>query len=273
MHHSLSDGADPRLVIRELQARFLPKIDVDTLARWISKYLKTVHRPLPGDDVFARRLAIFLHKNLAMKTSDIRRLIENRPLELAALFERSDWDEHRKLTDMITKLPKPEEQRKQRRRSADPKNSKAFAKRRYERLRPYHALSVGQLEWEFSQPSSGLHLLAPLLPPRLTCLETLLAGDKVKMRTLENWFGRDRKLLPPALPPVRCGRETYYDYRAFGACLSALLNDKSAVRCWPRDQAIRPQLVASLIAHVEERASGKAKDTLLASLMPHRIPV
>jgi hypothetical protein len=97
MHHSLSDGVDPRLIIRELQIRFLPKIDVDTLARWISEYLKTVQRPLPGDDVFARRLAIFLHRNLATKASEIRRLIENRPLELAALVERSDWDKHRNL--------------------------------------------------------------------------------------------------------------------------------------------------------------------------------
>ena len=273
MRHSLSDGADPRLVIRELQARFLPKIDVDTLARLISEYLKTVQRPLPGDDVFARRLSIFLLKNLPTKTSEIRELIENRPLELAALVERSDWDEHRKLTDIITKLPKPEEQRKQRRRSADRKSSKAFAKRRYESLRRYHALSVGRIEREFSQPSFGLYPLAPPLPPRLTCLDALLAGDKVKMRTLENWFGRDRKLLPPALPTVRCGRETFYDYRAFGACLRALLNDKSAVRRWPRDPAIRPRLVANLIAHVEERASGEIKDTLLGSLMPHRIPV
>jgi hypothetical protein len=93
------------------------------------------------------------------------------------------------------------------------------------------------------------------------------------MRTLENWFGRDRKLLPFALPTVRCGRETFYDYRAVGACLRALLNDKSAIRRWPRDKAIRARLVANLIARVEERASGETKDTLLGSLMPHRIPV
>ena len=273
MRHSLSDGVDPRLIIRELQIRFLPKIDVDTLARWISEYLKTVQRPLPGDDVFARRLAIFLHRNLAMKTSKIRQLIENRPLELASLVESSDWDEYRRLAAIIAKLPVPAAQGKPRRRSVDRQTSTAVAKRRYERRRWYHALSVGQIEREFSQSSSGLQLLAPPLPPRLTCLETLLAGDKVKMRTLEDWFGRDRKLLPPALPKVPGGRETFYDYRAFGACLSALLSDKSAVRRWPRDRALRRRLVACLIAHVEERASGKAKDTLLASLMPHRIPV
>jgi hypothetical protein len=273
MHHSLSDGVDPRLLIRELRARFLPKIDVDTLARSVSAYLKTVSRPLPSDDVFARRLAIFLHRNLPTKTSEIRKLIENRPLELAALVERSDWDEHRKLTDIITKLPKPEEQRRQRRRSADRKGSKASAKRRYESLRPYHALSVGRIEREFNQPSSVLNPLARPLPPRLAFLDALLAGDKVKMRTLENWFGRDRKLLPPALRVVRCGRETYYDYRAFGACLGALLNDKSAVRCWPRDRAIRPRLVAGLITHIEEHASGEIKPTLLGSLMPHHTRV
>ena len=273
MHHSLSDGVDPRLLIRELRARFLPKIDVDTLARSVSAYLKTVSRPLPSDDVFARRLSIFLLKNLPMKTSEIRKLIENRPLELASVVESSDWDEHRKFTDIIIKLLKSEEQRKQRRRSADRKSSTAIAKRRYEGRRPYHALSVGQIERQFSQPSSLLGPLALVSPPRLTCLDGLLTGDKVKMRTLENWFGRDRKLLPPALPPVRCDRETFYDYRAFGACLRALLNDKSAVRRWPRDPAIRPRLVANLIAHVQERASGEIRDTLLGSLMPHRIPV
>jgi hypothetical protein len=79
------------------------------------------------------------------------------------------------------------------------------------------------------------------------------------MRTLENWFGRDRKLLPPALLTVRCDRETFYDYRAFGACLRALLNDKRRFGTGPVTQLSARGSLANLIAHVEERASGETR--------------
>jgi hypothetical protein len=123
MRHSPSDGVDPRLIIRELRDRFLPKVDVDILARLISNYLKTVQRPFPGNDVLARRLSLYLLKELpSLKTRQIRQLIENRPLEFASLVRQSDFDERRRIVRDLPQLPIPA-RGKEPRKSTDPQTS------------------------------------------------------------------------------------------------------------------------------------------------------
>ena len=108
-------------------------------------------------------------------------------------------------------------------------------------------------------------------PPPMTCLDDLLAGNTMKMADLQYLFGRDRKLFPHRLPAVRRGREILYDYQALSVCFDAFLSDRNAARRWPRDPAIRPGLVATLIAYVKDRASPGIKRVVLASLKRHRI--
>src|SRR5690242_1535745 len=102
MRHRPSDGGDVRLVARELCERFLPNADTDVLRRLVQEYLDGVQKPLPPNDFLAIGLAKYLAKQPIFNTTEIRRLIKNRPLEFAAAVESSDWDEYSRIAKAIT---------------------------------------------------------------------------------------------------------------------------------------------------------------------------
>jgi hypothetical protein len=187
-------------------------------------------------------------------------------VEFACVVESSDWDEHFKLTKAIadgtihfTKRTQP---------SRSKQKTTCSAKRRYELVRRYVPLHVGAIEREFGRPLTlALHPLGAI-PETVTCIDQLLTGKVVDMRTLERLFGRDRKLLPPALPVNRVGRKTSYNYSAFALCLTAVLNERSSARRWPRENGIRPLVIGNLIKRVNSHASGKIKHALLKALLP-----
>lgn len=97
------------------------------------------------------------------------------------------------------------------------KKRKKESKAEYD-LRRVRRSGAGQIEREIMAPKFSYFDPSP---PRIPCIENLLAGGSVKMEgdgtTLASLFGRNRKSLPP-IPSelrIRVGRETFYDFRTF----------------------------------------------------------
>src|SRR5262249_33301480 len=132
----------------------------------------------------------------------------------------------------------------------------------------YHPLSIGLIERQFGE-SHGRGLLLPDFELSQTCIDGILTGGTVDMATLEQWFGRDRKLLPSGLNGKRSHRTILYDYSFLARCFADLLADSSFSRRWPRQGRVRPRLLAALISRIESRASTHIKETLVAVLSPH----
>jgi hypothetical protein len=267
MRHSLSEGVDLRLVVRELKERLLPRLDVDTVAPMVAEYLKKLQPPLPPIEILAIGIARHLLSQPMFNRRDLESVINNRPAELGLAVERSDQDEYRSFARRLEQIavegrPISADKTKSR------EDRKKASARRYERKRRYQPLSIGQIEREFGESRT----LSPLLPEferSQMCIDPVLTGGMVDMSTLESWFGRDRKLLPDELRGTRRGRKILYGYRSVARCFEELLADRAISRCWPRQFAIRSRAVTALIERVESRARGKTKRLLLDVLRPH----
>ena len=266
MHHSLSDGVDLRLVVRELKERLLPRLDVDTVAPVVAEYLKKVQLPVPSPEMLAIGIARHLLSQPAFDRRDLEDVISNRPAELALAVDRSDWDEYDRIARRLNEFAAQARPIAPARKT--PVDCKKASTRRYERKRQYHPLSIGLIEREFGESQS----LSPLLPEferSQTCIDSVLTGGTVDILRLELWFGRDRKLLPTGMDRTRRGRKILYGYLGLARCFAELLADQSASRCWPRQSTLRSRVVTALIARVESRASGEIKRALLDVLQLH----
>src|SRR5262249_39966803 len=147
---------------------------------------------------------------------DLEAVIKNRPAEFADAVERSDWDEFWRIAEQVEKMnkqnpPVPFYKKIQ------PAAGKKASTKRYERTRRYHPLSIGLIERQFGE-SHGRGLLLPDFELSQTCIDGILTGGTVDMATLEQWFGRDRKLLPSGLNGKRSHRTILYDYSFLARC-------------------------------------------------------
>ncbi len=270
MRHRPGDGTDAKLVIRELRERFVPNTDDSAIASIISAWLQK-QSSRPPDSVLPLRIARLLVNKGILKSAEIETLIRNRATEFASVVEASDVDEFRKFSQMIAsgKIKTGASTAKPTRTVV---RTKVTPKRRYELRRIYWAIHTGQIENDFGRARSD-QLLVPLasqLPIR-TCLDGIVAGERVGMRRLEDWFGRDRKLFPKNLPKVKAGRSTLYGYEALAQCFSSFLADERVARRWPRDPTIRGDMVATLVHYASDIKFARVRRALLEVLEPHGI--
>jgi hypothetical protein len=217
----------PELLRPQLEARLIKRVDVDQLASDITQILKPLGKKPGTPETVARRVATVLAPRFAHVSTDLDRLIANRPGELAAALDASDFEEYRKLAKIVSKFSIPKRTRsKQLTEEQKRKNVKA-SKNRYERRkrRRYNRLEVGLIEEEF-----GTHRFPSLFPdaaPTGPCLDTLLNYGGVPMSggadSLERLFGIDRHKLTKSLPRFRRGRRFFYDLRAVLECIHELL--------------------------------------------------
>jgi hypothetical protein len=217
----------PELLRPQLKARLIKRVNVDQLARDITQILKPLGKKPGTPETVARRVAAVLAPRFMHVSSDLERLIVNRPGQLAAALDGSDFEEYKKLAEIVSKFPILKRTRvKQLTEEQKQRNVKA-SKNRYERRkrRRYNRLEVGLIEEEF-----GTHRFPSLFPnaaPTGPCLDTLLNYGGVSMSrgadSLERLFGIDRHKLPKSLPRFRHGRRLFYDLRAVLECIHELL--------------------------------------------------
>ena len=152
MHHSPSDGCAPKLIVKELKKRFLPKADAGTISEIIRDYLKQQKTPLPPNSILSIGLANHLSQQGLFNTDEIRRIIENRPMDFAVVVERSDWDRyHRDTKELLAAFRAGTLKTGG---SGRKKRGRLSPKKRYELTRPYQAIRVGLIEAEFGRSLS-----------------------------------------------------------------------------------------------------------------------
>jgi hypothetical protein len=239
-----------------LEARLARPANVDQLSREITRLLKGLGSRPGTQETVARHIATQLASCFNHASPTLDRLIANRPAELAAALQASDWDEVSKLAERILSLPKPrktrakqltEEQRRRRRRAS---------KNRYERRKRQHLhyRETGLIEEEFAIRKRPFLLSDPLSrrPPTGPCLDVLLNLGEVPMSgetyCLESLLGMDRHNFPKSLHPVRRDRHIFYDICALIKCIVALLEKGK----WPSEPARRTLVLSGIIQRARD---------------------
>jgi hypothetical protein len=227
---------DPKLLREKLETRLARPTNVDQLSREITRLLKGLGRKPGTPENVARHIATRLASRFINVSPTLERLIANRPVELAAVLEASDRDEHSKLAEWILSLPKPKKTRAKQLTKEQRRRSRRASKNRYEKRRRQHLRyrETGLIEKQFAicqRPfsSSNPWLNVLLNRPRLTgpCLDVLLNFGYVpmsgEMYCLESLLGMDRHNFPKSLPYVRRGRRIFYKIPALIECILALV--------------------------------------------------
>ncbi len=265
----LRDTIPPDVVEREilgfLEQKCSRRLTRNELARRLSRFVVTKW------DLGSRRDALWCE------------LIESHPQELNRVVDAA-------FTTLIGRFGaylaanKPKPIRRPRALTADEKRENARrAKARYERLRTTRKVGTGLIEREFSKapevvnPNNGVPLrygLVNLLfgqletdgPPGGPCLDDIMNGGEVQMRkgmySLEQLFGRSRKLLPVKLPHRRRGRQILYGWRAVLRCMDFLLSEQKGRHKWLPDSVSRAYILKAIL----ERAKLKAKPEITSEI-------
>src|SRR5262245_10231758 len=88
----------------------------------------------PGSPEFvARHIATGLAPRFTQVSNALKRLIANRPAELAAALEASEFDDYGKLAEWISTLPKPKKTRAKQLTVEEKRRNRKASKNRYER--------------------------------------------------------------------------------------------------------------------------------------------
>jgi hypothetical protein len=236
---------DPKLLREELETRLATPTNVNQLSREITRLLKGLGRRPGTPETVARHIATGLASRFNYVSPTLEQLIANRPTELAAALEASDWDEYSKVAERISSLPKPNKTRPKQLTEEERRRSRRARKNRYERRKRqrFRYGEMGLIEEQFairkrpfslSDPSNRPPLTSPCLnvllnrhPRTGPCLDVLLNFGYVpmsgEMYCLESLLGMDRHNFPKSLPYVRRGRRIFYDIRALITCIVALL--------------------------------------------------
>jgi hypothetical protein len=222
---------DPKLLKTKLETRLVEPADVNQLSREITRLLKGLGRRPGTYENVARHIATRLAPRFRHVSVTLERLIANRPVELAAVLQASDWDEYSKIAETISSLPKPKKTRAKQLTEEQRRRSLKASKNRYERRKRRQSLygETGLIEEEFAIRKRPFLLSDPLnrRPPTGPCLDVLLNLGDVPMSgetyCLESLLGMDRHNFPKSLPHVRRGRHIFYDIRALVKAIVALI--------------------------------------------------
>jgi len=273
----------------ELRGLLTGGVKVDLIAQRIYNFVKDSGNKGLRPEAFACALA----KHLASKwsftpsaNSPIDRLIEYRPEELDAVVSASFRDEIPLLAKAIARLPKRKPRTKPR---TDKERQKKIqvAKNRYDLSRSFRSGRGGLIESEFSKTPAAINPLEtsysglglsdlvprPAVPTELPggpCLDGLFRGRNVQMTkgtySLENLFGRSRKMLPTALPHRRMGQKILYGHRAVLKCMHTLLKEAGRRDPWLQDASIRRKVLQGVAARAQRVATPKIAAAFDAAL-------
>jgi hypothetical protein len=222
---------DPKLLTKKLRDRLAKPVDLDQLAREIRHVLRTLGTRPGSPETVAHHIATRLASRFSHVSPTLERLIANRPAELAAALDASDWDEYSKFAETISRLPKPKKTRAKQLTDEQKRKSRRASKNRYEKRKRQHLRysETGLIEEEFAIRKRPFLLSDPLnrRPPTGPCLDVLLNLGAVPMcgetYCLESLLGMDRHNFPKSLPHVRRGRRIFYDLHALVKCIVTLV--------------------------------------------------
>jgi len=199
----------------------------------------------------------------------LKRLINNRPLELSQVIEQSSRDE---MLSLISSLKAGWQKAKRPRRiqsEIDRVKRQRDSKRRHERKRSAEWIDkVGLIEHEFGEPSFSA--LNPYAEPTGSCLDAIFQGGTVRCSigfdSLTRLFGISRKLLPPRLPRAPHCRSARYGLRAVLFCMTSLLGAK---RCrWLCDLERRKAVLKRIVARARDVAPSDIAARVATALDP-----
>jgi hypothetical protein len=267
----------------DLRKQLLPQMSNRLIASYIWNFLSEHGRKIGSREKFAYELGEYLSGKamlLPRRNLRLQRLIENRPRELSALVWNSFWVDDVGLGKYSSELQRPKRRRAKICSAAERKQSVKRSKRQHEIGRGFARLRPGLIETDFSDstPDSsgqsrdsslagkplinilfGNNILPLNVTPGGPCLDDVFGGDEVEMthgyNSLENLFGRSRKLLPQGLPRRRLGLKFFYSYIAVLKCIDALLNQKQGRKPWLADPQLRRTVLETLLSRAREKAT------------------
>src|SRR4051812_15244958 len=91
----------------QLEARLIKRVSVDELAGDITQMLKSLGRKPGTPETVACHIANVLAARFRIVSSELDRLIANRPAEFAVALHASQMDEHRRLAELVSTFPEP----------------------------------------------------------------------------------------------------------------------------------------------------------------------
>jgi len=268
---------DQDAIRQELQRSLATPITTVQLAHEIATLLKSFRTKI-DPRVVAQRLAEDLASRFTHKSEALQRLIQYRPKELANLTHQAANLAHQAAWEDIKRIVLPMiAAQKNVRRKIDTQEERARrskqAKNRYEHLQRSYISKLGAIEREFSAPS-GVGSLYPLpLPFTGPCLDEIFRGGGYKMSgtvdSLQWLFGLSRKKLSMARPPIKGGREIFYDYRGILACMDALLKQTGPNADWLSDPSRRETVLTGVIFRARREAKRRIRRAFEKKLLPY----
>jgi hypothetical protein len=281
---SLDDGIAS--LKAELRRELLPGVNGRLVFDKVLQLLQEqTHKP--SRDELARALTGFLVQTWSLaplEDSAVERLIENRPTELYAVVEASRRDELQKVMNLILNSPPKNKARAKPRTDEERMTNVRKAKARHERIRKDITIRPGLIEKEFSEapvaisnPYGSIILFGTSTGqgalPGGPCLDDIFIGGEVRMSigvySLENLFGRSRKLLPTALPSRRVGRKLFYGHQAVLKCIEGLLAEKNRRSPWLLDPNVRESVLVALLDRARRLATPDILDGFEAAIRDH----
>jgi hypothetical protein len=208
---------DPKLLREKLEARLARPANVDQLSREITRLLKGLGSRPGTQETVARHIATRLASHFSCASPTLERLIANRPAELAAALEASDWDEYSKVAEGISSLPKPKKTRAKQLTEEQRRRSRRASRNRYEKRKRqgFRYGEAGLIEEQFAICKRPFLLSDPLNQhaPTGPCLDVLLNLDEVPMSgetyCLESLLGNGSPQLSQIFAS-RSARPTYF---------------------------------------------------------------
>jgi hypothetical protein len=264
----------PELLPLQLEVRLTKRLSVDQLAREITQILKPLGKKPGTPERVARHIATVLAPRFRILSTELDKLIANRPAEFAAALDASQMDEYTRLVKIISTFPMPKKIRAKQQLSEEQKQRNVkTSKNSYERRkrRHYPRREVGLIEEEFGTPR-----FSPLFPdaaPTGPCLDTLFEFGGVSMSqgadSLERLFGMDRHRFPKSLSNYRYrrGRRFFYDLRAVLECMHQLLESGR----WPSDIERRKLVLSGIVQRAKYIGKPKVAALLEAFFRPYLV--
>jgi hypothetical protein len=258
---------DPNLLRDKLKAQLGKPVSIDQLSSEITRILKTLGT-MPGSyETVAHHIATGLAPGFSHVSKALERLIANRPAELAAALEASEFDEYRKFAGTVLNSPKPKKTRTREPTEEEKRRNRRASKNRYERRKRQHFgfCEAGLIEQEFAIRKGTFLLSDPLnrQAPTGPCLDVLLNLGYVPMSgaayCLESLLGMDRHNFPKSLPHVRRSRRIFYDICALVKCVMALV----AKGKWLPDGDRRKLVLSGIIQRARDVGQPPALATVL----------
>jgi len=264
---------DPKLLTQKLEDRLAKPVDLDQLALEIRHVLRSLGTKPGSFETVAHDIATRLASRFSHVSPTLERLIANRPAELAAALDASDWDEYSKFAEAISRLPKPKKTRARQPTNEQRRKSRRANKNRYEKRKRKHCgySETGLIEEEFAIRKRPFLLSDPLnrRSPTGPCLDVLLNLGAVPMcgepYCLESLLGIDRHNFPKSLPHVRRGRRIFYELSALIECIVTLVEKGK----WLPETDRRNVVLSGIIRRAKDLGQPKAAAILAQNFRPY----